>query len=264
MYDRKYFSHFFLISVPTGHPKTAERKRRRWQRRRRPATVPPHRTSRYVPSQTHSRRPLIPRYIDLGRTVILPSLSAPVQEPGLCQKRQSADEEPQDHPQPRARTGTPRAREEEAREAREHDGRRRPAPPPTPAYARGRYSQLCVDFLLSSILTHGTTDTSIEAPPSVLPPRHYCDITGLEVSLSWILTNHASHIFVRPRIRTLRPGFGTTIKAYMNISKRWCVAEQLFLGRSLTLASAASKRRERLSGSPWRQPDCQMRHTSQY
>ena len=24
-------------------------------------------------------------------------------------------------------------------------------------------------------------DTSIEAPPSLLPPRHYCDITGLEV-----------------------------------------------------------------------------------
>jgi INO80 complex subunit C len=27
------------------------------------------------------------------------------------------------------------------------------------------------------------TDTSIEAPPSLLPPRHYCDITGLEVCL---------------------------------------------------------------------------------
>lgn len=27
-------------------------------------------------------------------------------------------------------------------------------------------------------------DSSIEAPPSVLPQRHYCDITGLEVSRS--------------------------------------------------------------------------------
>jgi hypothetical protein len=26
-------------------------------------------------------------------------------------------------------------------------------------------------------------DLSIEAPPSVLPQRHYCDITGLEVSV---------------------------------------------------------------------------------
>ncbi|KAF8557202.1 hypothetical protein OG21DRAFT_1407540, partial [Imleria badia] len=24
------------------------------------------------------------------------------------------------------------------------------------------------------------TNTSLEAPPSLLPPRHYCDITGLE------------------------------------------------------------------------------------
>jgi hypothetical protein len=28
------------------------------------------------------------------------------------------------------------------------------------------------------------TDTSIEAPPSLLPPRHYCDITGLEVRVA--------------------------------------------------------------------------------
>ena len=28
---------------------------------------------------------------------------------------------------------------------------------------------------------HPPTDTSIEAPPSLLPPRHYCDITGLDV-----------------------------------------------------------------------------------
>ena len=27
-------------------------------------------------------------------------------------------------------------------------------------------------------------DTSIEAPPSILPPKRYCDITGLEVSLT--------------------------------------------------------------------------------
>jgi hypothetical protein len=26
-------------------------------------------------------------------------------------------------------------------------------------------------------------DISVEAPPSVLPQKHYCDITGLEVSL---------------------------------------------------------------------------------
>lgn len=31
-----------------------------------------------------------------------------------------------------------------------------------------------------------STDSSIEAPPSVLPPRKYCDITGLEVRLKWI------------------------------------------------------------------------------
>ena len=28
------------------------------------------------------------------------------------------------------------------------------------------------------------SDTSIEAPPSLLPPRHYCDITGLEVRVA--------------------------------------------------------------------------------
>ena len=28
------------------------------------------------------------------------------------------------------------------------------------------------------------TDTSIEALPSLLPPRHYCDITGLDVRVA--------------------------------------------------------------------------------
>lgn len=42
-------------------------------------------------------------------------------------------------------------------------------------------------------LTGGEIDTSIEAPPSLLPARKYCDITGLEArthsvcSLSWCL-----------------------------------------------------------------------------
>lgn len=29
-----------------------------------------------------------------------------------------------------------------------------------------------------------SSDSSIEAPPSILPPQKYCDITGLEVSIS--------------------------------------------------------------------------------
>ncbi|KAG8221716.1 hypothetical protein J3R82DRAFT_2004 [Butyriboletus roseoflavus] len=35
-------------------------------------------------------------------------------------------------------------------------------------------------------------DTSIEAPPSLLPPRHYCDITGLEVRLARLVREHAT------------------------------------------------------------------------
>lgn len=30
------------------------------------------------------------------------------------------------------------------------------------------------------LITGGWLDSSIEAPPSFLPQRHYCDITGLE------------------------------------------------------------------------------------
>jgi hypothetical protein len=30
-------------------------------------------------------------------------------------------------------------------------------------------------------LTYTKIDSSIEAPPSFMPQRHYCDITGLEV-----------------------------------------------------------------------------------
>lgn len=30
------------------------------------------------------------------------------------------------------------------------------------------------------MFTHQSIDTSVEAPPSLLPPGHYCDITGLE------------------------------------------------------------------------------------
>ena len=39
-----------------------------------------------------------------------------------------------------------------------------------------------LSLLVSSGLTeHCGLDLSIEAPPSVLPQRRYCDITGLEV-----------------------------------------------------------------------------------
>jgi len=34
------------------------------------------------------------------------------------------------------------------------------------------------------------SDTSIEAPPSLLPPRHYCDITGLHVRLVSLCYTH--------------------------------------------------------------------------
>lgn len=40
-----------------------------------------------------------------------------------------------------------------------------------------------IRFLLHAGMTLAA-DTSIEAPPSLLPPRHYCDITGLDVGLS--------------------------------------------------------------------------------
>jgi hypothetical protein len=35
--------------------------------------------------------------------------------------------------------------------------------------------------LARSLINSFIADTSIEAPPSVLPQNHYCDITGLEV-----------------------------------------------------------------------------------
>jgi hypothetical protein len=35
--------------------------------------------------------------------------------------------------------------------------------------------------LIRIVRLNRTVDTSIEAPPSFMPQRHYCDITGLEV-----------------------------------------------------------------------------------
>ena len=46
---------------------------------------------------------------------------------------------------------------------------------------RSRRTLLRVSWMVDRCsLTDGETDTSIEAPPSLLPARKYCDITGLE------------------------------------------------------------------------------------
>lgn len=49
-----------------------------------------------------------------------------------------------------------------------------------------------------SIRAHFTIDASIEAPPSVLPQRRYCDITGLEVVTSISCAKRATLICTPP------------------------------------------------------------------
>lgn len=41
----------------------------------------------------------------------------------------------------------------------------------------------CKSGCLGFTIANGDTDTSIEAPPSLLPARKYCDITGLEARI---------------------------------------------------------------------------------
>lgn len=65
-----------------------------------------------------------------------------------------------------------------------------------------------------------TSDSSIEAPPSVLPQRRYCDITGLEVytppSQHTSITSPDDTLLRRVPIQTPRRDFDITTKAYMS------------------------------------------------
>jgi hypothetical protein len=58
--------------------------------------------------------------------------------------------------------------------------------PSTPAYTGFEEdTPTCASYVdfVSLIIIIILSDTSIEAPPSLLPPKKYCDITGLEVSI---------------------------------------------------------------------------------
>ena len=46
----------------------------------------------------------------------------------------------------------------------------------------------CTTFSEGDLSLTVDLDTSIEAPPSFLPQRHYCDITGLEVRAAALLS----------------------------------------------------------------------------
>jgi hypothetical protein len=68
--------------------------------------------------------------------------------------------------------------------------------------------------LLDMIIDVGFADFSIEAPPSFLPPKRYCDITGLEVGGSGNIIYsvfNTSSPHNRDRIVILRRGSGITI-----------------------------------------------------
>jgi len=67
-------------------------------------------------------------------------------------------------------------------------------------------------------------DLSIEAPPSVLPQRRYCDITGLEVRETSEIAVRCLHDLYRHRTRIQLLVFAFTIRVFMSSSKVWSVA----------------------------------------
>ncbi|KAL4080105.1 hypothetical protein V8B97DRAFT_1914210 [Scleroderma yunnanense] len=69
------------------------------------------------------------------------------------------------------------------------------------------------EFLEDDVPTY----TSIEAPPSLLPPRHYCDITGLEVYPSLVLPDKLNfHNCHRHHTPIHRQVSGTTTRVSTN------------------------------------------------
>lgn len=77
-----------------------------------------------------------------------------------------------------------------------------------------------VAFVLTSGLAEDCgIDLSIEAPPSVLPQRRYCDITGLEVRESSQWQIMVSVGLPRHLTRIQSPGYGFTTRAFTSSSK---------------------------------------------
>lgn len=66
----------------------------------------------------------------------------------------------------------------ESLEAMDVDGA--PAAPLEPVFCESRVVWTSLCYLLDAM-----PDSSIEAPPSILPQKKYCDITGLEVGSDW-------------------------------------------------------------------------------
>lgn len=81
------------------------------------------------------------------------------------------------------------------------------------------------DIFLWKMCAEISSDTSIEAPPSILPQKRYCDITGLEViilieqSFLRIVNSYADRLHTP----TLQRVCGTTTKASTSSSRRWYV-----------------------------------------
>ena len=46
-----------------------------------------------------------------------------------------------------------------------------------------------------------TTDTSVQAPPSLLPPKRYCDLTGLMVRRHSLTDSQAPYTDPKTRLR---------------------------------------------------------------
>jgi len=66
-------------------------------------------------------------------------------------------------------------------------------------------------------------DTSIEAPPSVLPQSRYCDITGLEVIDTLLMQLKYPDALCRHHTRIQQPAYVITTRACMSISSLWFV-----------------------------------------
>ena len=67
-------------------------------------------------------------------------------------------------------------------------------------------------------------DTSIEAPPSILPQSRYCDITGLEVIDTLLLQLKYPDALSRHHTQIQQPAYVTTTRACMSISSLWFVS----------------------------------------
>lgn len=72
-------------------------------------------------------------------------------------------------------------------------------------------------------LWYRLADLSIEAPPSLIPARHYCDITGLEASSIHLRPTSCTHDYCRHRIQTLRLASDIMTRACTSTSRAWSV-----------------------------------------